>query len=203
MPIIELKSHKDGTTLYQGEFNNIIQCLERAITEHVDLRNISLIKQNLSNANLDEGMLENANFSGSNLTGANLSECELMGANFNSSAPYNTFLCYSDMQNCNFENTSFGATDITGSNIKGSIFSTLSCFDLDFNLAKDMSECRFQDISGNICDMSRPPVIIKGLPAGQMIFMDKTIKIAGKIAQYSQLSAVLKELNPPQITNSN
>ncbi len=193
MPLIKLKSTEDDTVLYQGQFVSVTACLESAVTQQINLENIDLQNANLMNANLDEAKMPGANLSGANLSGANLSESQLNGANITNAALYNTCLCYSDISYCSFEDSSFGATDITGANLAESRFSTLSTFSLDFTLVGNMEGCVFRDPGGTLCAMSRPPIVLSGLPNGPLVLMDHQVKIGARIHPYREwLSRVLQ-----------
>jgi len=184
MSMIQLKSVKDGSILYEGEFPDIAACAARAVEENINLEYADLSGVNLLNAMVDGACLKNADFTCANLTGANLSEAQLGRAHFCGAALYNTCLCYSDLSGCDFTDASFGATDIAGADLSHSRFSTLSCFSLDFVLAGRMADCVFLEPGGAPCPLSRPPIVIQGLAAGPVICLDRHIKIGALIATY-------------------
>jgi len=185
MTLIQLKSYKEELTLYEGNFPSMAACTEQAVADHVSLQYTDLRNTNLMNAALDGADLTGALLTGANMTGANLSEAKLKNANLNGAALYNSCMCYSDLSGCNFENASFGATNITSSDISKSRFSTLSCFTLDFAFADKMEGCSFITVDRLACPMSRPPIVIHGLTPSPIIVMDRHIKIGGKITTYS------------------
>lgn len=193
MPYYELKSFLENQILFEGQFPSFVECLERAVADRVDLSGIDLAKRNLSNANLDDAIMPNALLAGANLTGTNLSEAKMSGSNFFGAALYNTCLCYSDLTLCNFEDCRFGATDIAGAVLDGSRFSTLSTFSLDLINAGSMADCVFCDSSGQICQLSKPPVVIQGLFHQPLILMDKDMKIGNSLKARPELNAVLEE----------
>ncbi len=176
-----LNNHTDNKELFSGSYSSFIDCLEDAIAQNIDLNYIDLKNKNLSNANLDGANMPMAHFAGANLTGANLSEANLRGSVFYNCSLYNTCLSYSNLQECDFRGTSFGATLIEGANIQECIFSTLSCFDLDFYFTDRMNGCLFVTADGAPHNMSNPPVILKGLMNTHIVILDNTIKIGAKI----------------------
>jgi hypothetical protein len=187
MTLVQIKSCRNGNKpLFEGHFHSMAACLEQAVAEQVNLEKADLRNINLTNANLDGANLAGAHFTGANLSGANLSEANLKGARFEGASLYNTCLCYSDLHACNFESASFGATDMTGCDLSGSRFSTLSCFGLDFALVENMQGCVFRDPGGTICEMSRPPVAIKGPGVNPVVFMDRHVKIGSHIGSYTE-----------------
>lgn len=138
---------------------------------YADLRN-----KNLSNAHLDDAILPHADFSGANLSGTNLSEAYLKGAKFAGAALYNTCLSYSNLRGCDFLDANFGATDIFGTIISNAQFSTLSCFSLDFTGVRKMESCIFIGNDGRFSEMSKPPIVIKGLHNKPIIIMDHDVR---------------------------
>ncbi len=195
MPYFALKTHTNQSPLFEGHYPTFINCLETAISQETDLSFIDLKHQNLTNANLDNAHMPNADFSGANLTGTNLSESHLQSAIYFDTTLYNTCLSYSDLKYSNFRGASFGATMIEGCTIKGSIFSTLSCFDLDFPNAHDMHGCTFESIDGILHDMSCHPIIVKGLLNKPIIIMDHTIALGTNILPKALLPKLLNTLS--------
>ncbi len=194
MPNFKLRRYTDNSIIYEGEYNNIKECLEHAVNNDLSLSHINLKNQNLTNANLDGCYMPYANFCGANLTGANLSEADLSGSIFYNCGLYNTCLSYTNLQNCDFRDTDFGATMIEGANLQGCKFSTLSSFNLDFQYAASMSNCVFETFEGESCNMSVPPIVIKGLLSVPIIIFDDLIKIGAKTfskAHLPQLSEIL------------
>jgi uncharacterized protein YjbI with pentapeptide repeats len=167
-----ISSH-NGRTLYEGSFESFKHCLEQGVIDRANLAGANLKNYNLSNACLDDGLLTGADFSGCNLTGANLSEARLRGALFCGADLYNTCLAYADVKSCDFTDAMFGATDITGADISNALFSTLSCFTLDFPSAASLQNCRFTNDAGQEFFWSRPPVVIRGLGLKPVIFTDQ------------------------------
>lgn len=161
-------------------------CLERAVSEGVDLTGADLKKQNLSNANLDDAQLAGASFKGCNLSGANLSEADLRGPDFRHTGLYNTCFNSSDLSGGNFEDADFGGTDIAGARLSKARFSTLSCFSLPFASAKSLEGCSFRTLEEGSYGFSQPPVVILGLCALPIVTLDSVIlhghKISARIA---------------------
>jgi hypothetical protein len=190
--------HNDET-LFEGRFYSFKACLEDAIKRRINLRNINLRQLNLSNANLDNAVMPDADFSGTNLTGANISESYLKGAKFVGSALYNTFFCDSNISDCDFEAASFGATDLHGAMLVNARFSTLSCFSLDFVKVRHMSNCLFVDPDGHISNMSRPPIVIRGLGREPVIFMDRDIRAGHNRLDPKRLGKLLHRISRREI----
>ena len=133
------------------------------------------------NINLDDAVMPAADFTASNLSGANMSEGHFKGCKFSGAALYNTCFYDSDISNCDFKSASFGATDIAGATLNGAQFSTLSAFTLDFSRTRTMRGCNFINPDGQICRMSRPPIVIRGLGRDPIIMMDDKTKYGQNI----------------------
>lgn len=167
-----IKSIQTKAILFQGHYPSMQSCLEDAFSINANLAHADLRKLDLSNLNLDEAELKHIDFAGSNLTGANFSEAKLLHCNFQNSDLYNTCLAYGTLANCSFDGASFGATDITQSTFVSCLFSNLTCFTLNFKLAKRMIDCRFADAEGTIIPLTEPPIIVHGIFDMPLIFMD-------------------------------
>ncbi|MCC6597668.1 MAG: pentapeptide repeat-containing protein [Alphaproteobacteria bacterium] len=190
----QLRSTQNNSLIFEGNFTSFRACLEHAVNLRLNLEHIDLSHKNLSNAHLDEALLRGANFTGTNLSGANLSDSQLSGACFDSAALYNTCLALSDLEGCNFENASFGATDIHGTILDHARFSTLSCFSLDFTRARQMGGCHFVNPDGRICRMSRPPIVIRGLGREPLVLMDEDIKAGHNLLDRTRLERIGRKL---------
>lgn len=177
MPYIHITSHQTGHTIFGGDFASLRACLEEAVVQDIDLTGADLRNAALTNANLDGARLQHAQFDGANLAGANLSECLLNGANFQGAELYNTCFAQSFLRGCDFRGGFFGATDIAGAHIAGALFSTASCFTLDFALVQDMHGCCFEAGDGLLCQMSRPPTVVRGQWGHVIVVMDHHVKV--------------------------
>lgn len=166
--------------LFAGLFTSIKDCLAAAVSDRVPLHHADLRGLNLLNAELDGADLRHASFAGSNLSGANISEAIIDSANFSGTTLFGTVLCESSVRDCHFADALFGGTDISHSDISGATFSTLSAFDLRFQDARMMRDCRFINPCGTICPMSRPPVVVHGL-VRPVVFFDRHMKIGGNV----------------------
>ncbi len=181
MRYYSLKKHTNNKTIFGGYYNSFTECLEDAVKKCVDLSYIDLSHSNLSNANLDTAKMPHSNLHCVNLTGANLSESNLNNSNFSNSSLYNCCFSYSNLEKSDFSLADFGSTLINGSNLSQCNFSTLSCFDLDFQSTASMYECKFIINGDTELSMSTPPIIIKGILNTPVIIMDKAIKIGSRI----------------------
>ena len=190
----QLQTINNSTILFEGTFLSFQDCLETAINQKINLDQINLSNQNLSNANLDNAIIPRADFTGANLTGANLSESYLRGAHFKNTTLYNTCLCYSNLSECSFKDSFFGATDIFGAILRKSHFSTLSCFTLNFSTARHMEECTFINPNGTISKMSQPPIVINGLINQPLIIMDNEIKAGHNTISHHKLLPLSRKL---------
>lgn len=181
MPYFSLKTHTDESVLFDGYYPDFQDCLEDAVKQSVHLTEIDLSHQNLNNFNLDNALMQRANFSGANLSGTNLSEADLLGATYFDTTLYNTCFSYSCLENSDFRGASFGATLIEGCFMHESIFSTLSCFDLDFTSAESIEGSLFETPNGMHLEMSCHPVVVKGLLSKPIIILDHTIAIGMEV----------------------
>ena len=201
-----LKNHINNTEIFSGYYSSFIKCLEDAVGKNTDLTYVNLKNLNLSNANLDNAYMPGALLSGTNLTGANLSESNLRETIFYNCSLYNTCLSYSNLQGSDFRSANFGATLIDGSNMMECIFSTLSCFDLDFYFTQNMKGCLFASADGSMHKMSTPPIILKGLMSKNIIILDNAVKIDVNIFPKTILPSLVKKLgsyiNSPLANNN-
>ncbi len=195
MTYYALRSTRDSTVLYEGHFHSFVACLEQAVREKTPLPSLDLSHKNLSNAMLDDAILPYADLRHTNLTGTNLSESDLKEANFEGATLYNTCLALSNLTACNFENASFGATDIHNTILSHARFSTLSCFSLDFTHTRRMEHCEFITPDGQICKMSRPPIVIRGLGKAPLILLDDTVRAGHNRLDQHRLTALAPKLS--------
>lgn len=166
--VMELLS-TDKTVLYEGHYSHVKNCLESAISQHIDLTGIDLRYQNLSFANLDGGYMPKADLTGANLMGTNLSEAYLPNSNFTQADLYNCCLCESDLRHCLFHYSGFGGTDFFQATLSGSLFSGRSYIYAELYQAKAMDNCSFQfrDITYKT---SCPPQVILGNHEPEIFF---------------------------------
>lgn len=200
MKTYSITTYTTGKTIYSGQHASFSACLEKAIHQELDLSYADLRYKNLSSGNFDSAHMPHANFSGANLTGANLSEANLKGSLFDQTDLYNTCLCYSNISYCDFINSNFGATDIGGADISHSVFSTLSCFDLDFMTAENMEGCMYINTNKERCAMNYHPLIIKGIFTSPIVIFDTTIKIGNNIFEKNVIPLLINTLE--NIANS-
>ncbi len=168
-------SSKNQKTLFEGQFNSFNECLEHAVNNNVDLSHADLKHKNLTNINLDDARLTYADLTGANLTGANLSEARLLGANFTNAALHSCCLAYSDLQHCLFNQTAFGATDITGANISFSHFAGQSAYSLSFTDVGAMKNCLFTNTCGAAIETSQSPIVISGLKTTPIVLFNNQL----------------------------
>ena len=195
MNTFNIMSHKTKRILFSGQYRNFKSCLEDAVHRRVALEHGDFTNKDLSNVNLDEAIAPFAKFSHSNLSGANMSEALLNGSDFSSSALYNTCFHSSNLKGCNFKDAHFGGTDIHGASLGHSEFSTLSCFTLDFIRCREMKGAVFINPDGQVCSMSRPPVIIKGWRNLPVILMDDVIKSGHSVIDAKRVMGLLPRLS--------
>jgi uncharacterized protein YjbI with pentapeptide repeats len=185
-----------GDVVFEGCFDTMRACAEMAVSTGVCLDGAVLSGENLMNASLDGSRLRGARLDNANLTGVNLSEALLDGADFTNASLQGACLCQSSLRGCNFDGASFGDTDIAGSNIGGSHFSTPSAFLLNFIDTADMSGCYYSASVTEAYLMSRPPVTIHGLPF-PVAFMDEAVKIGPVMRPHRELLVLTNDNCPP------
>lgn len=195
MQHFKLFKYKNSTEIFSGYYKSFTDCLEDAIKQERNLAHIDLKNRDLSNANLDNACMPGAVFINTNLSGANLSEASLENSTFYNCSLYNTCLSFSNLQSCDFRNANFGATLVDNSNMKNCIFSTLSCFDLDFYFTKDMSGSIFMTDDHNIHKMSKHPMVLKGFMNTHIVIFDNSIKIGMKTFPKSILPDLMSVIN--------
>ncbi|MCB9973611.1 MAG: pentapeptide repeat-containing protein [Rhodospirillales bacterium] len=183
MNLFQLKKTGSEEILYEGVFDTLKACVEAAVCGGICLDYVDLRGANLMNAEMDDSIFNHARFDRANLTGANLSAAQLSGAVFQDAVLYNTCLCEAVMTQAQFFGASFGASDIAWADLTGAMFDTLSSLDLNFSEALMTSSSFFYDRTGTICEMSRPPVVIKGLSHIVVLF-DEYMKVGSAVLPY-------------------
>lgn len=96
--------------------------------------------------------------------GANLSEASLRRASLINTQLYNTVLCESVLDSTPCRGALFGGTDISGARISRCVFDTHSALDLNFRDTTFMEANGFAAGNDYLCEFSRPPLVLKGLP---------------------------------------
>ncbi len=176
--------HHDRNVLFEGDYRTLRECIEDALRGGIDLSQVNLAYADLSEINLDGARLSGVNFSHANLTGANISEAVLHDCDFKGAALFNACLCHSDLSGSDFSDASFGGTDIAGALLAGCSFSGLSALDCDFMASRGLDGAIFRT-PWKSSAMSRPLLVIKGLPANLAVF-DEDILIGCDIYQYDR-----------------
>ena len=201
MKQFQIKTLSDQSVIFEGRFFSFHECLETAVRQKVNLERADLRGRNLININLDDAIMPTADFTASNLSGANMSEGFFRGCKFNGAALYNTCFVDSNISNCDFKDASFGATDIEGTILNGAQFSTLSAFTLDFARTRGMRGCNFINPDGQICRMSKPPIVIHGLGRAPIIMMDDKTKYGQNILDRRRLKPLAEKLSVKILRN--
>lgn len=174
--------------LFEGWFETIRACVERAVHDGVCLNGVNLAGVNLSNANLDDAKMAGANLSGANLNGANLSEGVFDHANFTECDLSHACLVQGSFMSTNFYGASFGSTDVTDAVIMGCQFSCPSVFSTLFGRAALFSGCSYIHDHCDYFDMLNPPVAIFGL-VRDIVVLDDVIKIGNDFVMKKDIIA--------------
>lgn len=180
MPRLTLKS-LDGTLLYAGSFSSVRRCVESAVGAGQPLDRADLHLAALSHANLDDLRLCGGSLRGANLSGTNLSDSDLDGTDLREASLQNTCLAYASLRGCWFEGASFGATDLTGADISHARFSGLSTFSLDFTHCRSMDKTCFVSPDGELCPMTRPPLVLRGLTFTPLALLDRHVWVNHRV----------------------
>lgn len=175
--------------LFEGWFDSICSCVEKAVAEGICLDSVNLAGANLSNANLDDAQMSGANLNGTNLNGANLSEGVFDNANFSEADLSHACLVQGSFMNVNFYGSSFSSTDVTDAVMTGCQFSCPSVFSTLFGRAALFSGCHYIHGGAEHFFMDRPPVTISGL-VRDIVFLDDVIKIGNEFIAKKELLTV-------------
>ncbi len=176
MKKITINHFRTKQTLFEGRFKSLRHAVEAAVEDKISLAFADLRRANLVNAEIDGAILDSAQLENANLLGANISEASLHRTNFKNAHMHSTVLCESIVDAANFEGALFGGTDIAGSRIKRCLFDTLSAFSLNFRDADDVSLNGFMAAHEQLCEFSRPPLILNGL-AYPVACLDHTLLV--------------------------
>lgn len=190
MKPIKIRNHTNKKIIYEGNFNNIIECLDQATQDNVNLEYADLRYTNLQCINIDSSKLSYADFCGANLNHANISEAKLNNIDFSGASLIGACLAESDLTGSCFRNVSFGATDITESNLDHCLFSTLSALQLPFQDASSMKFCLYENVLGQQIQLSQPPIVISGLMRCPIALIGDSILIGHRILPINILRSV-------------
>ncbi len=175
---IAITHFRTGETLFEGPFKSLGHAVEAAIEDDISLAFADLRHANLINAQMDGAILDSAQLTDANLLGANISEASLHRTSFKNAQMHSTVLCESIIEAANFEGTLFGATDIASAQIRRCLFNTLSTFSLNFRDADLVHLNGFMAAQEQLCEFSRPPLILGGL-AYPIICLDHKLLVHG------------------------
>lgn len=164
MENITITHFRTGQILFEGPFKSLRHAVEAAIADNVSLAFADLRRANLAHAEMDGAILDSAQLQDAHLLGANISEASLRRTSFKNAQMHSAVLCESIIDAASFEGTLFGATDIAGAKIKRCLFDSLSAFSLNFRDAAEVSLNGFMAAQEQLCEFSRPPLALHGLP---------------------------------------
>jgi 2-iminobutanoate/2-iminopropanoate deaminase len=184
-----IKNHQTGSIIHQGLYKSFKDCIEHAVQQNIKLDHADLRYRNLSCANIDTAQLYNARLDFCNLNNANISEAILEQCNFTGASFIGTCLAESQISNSTFINASFGATDLSATNMNECIFSTLSALQLPFQDLANMRNCYFKNAVDQHTPLSRPPLIISGVFKAPIAILDKTILIGHRVVPMEILNS--------------
>lgn len=174
-----LNYHTDDI-IYEGWFTDMVECIERAVAEGVNLDGADLSGLNLACANLDDAQMAGARMVGTNLNGANLSEGIFDNADFSNADLSYACLAVSSFMGVNFHGASFAATDVTDAVFRGCRFSCPSMFTCLWHRASVFDDCVYIHDNMMSCPMSKPPIAVTGLPR-DVVYMDGMVKIGNDV----------------------
>lgn len=164
MNLFQLYRYDTNELLFEAKAVCMKECLEKAVWDKVNLDYVDLSNCNLCDINLDDAQIHYANFRGCTLVGANMSEGSFKGCDFSNALLHGACLNESDFGQAAFIYTRFGDTDCAGTNFEGTVFAGVSALELKFQECLSMTNCLYYHHDGKAYPMSRPPLVIKGLP---------------------------------------
>lgn len=176
MPLFTIKNTTTGHIIFQGDFPSARACVENAAADRIPLHGADLRHLNLSGAMLDGADLSGALLDHANLGGANLSEALLDHASLRHVCLHGACLCFSRITHCDLRGASFGATDIAGSVMDGSLFCAFALSGLNFIDAESLAGCMVETDRAAWLAFSKPPVTLSGLSYPVTVF-DEHVRI--------------------------
>ena len=99
--------------------------------------------------------------------------------------------------NAALDGAAFGATDICGCDVGGSHFSTPTAFLLNFAETVSMKDCYYSISGHEACMMSRPPLLILGLPE-PMALMDDYMLVGSVLRPRAGMSSGTNDNRPAE-----
>lgn len=79
--LFQIKSYVNGGVLFSMDTDTLLDALQTAVSQRVNLNEAQLSNQNFSGANLAGAYLRDADLQNTNFNGANLMNSDLQGAN--------------------------------------------------------------------------------------------------------------------------
>lgn len=177
MQTFTIKNKNNKETIFKGIYKSDKECIEDAVSQHINLQNSDLRYKNLQCINIDTTQLNGADLRFCNLNNANISESNLAGADLRGASLIGTCLAESNLTNALMQDACFGATDIAYAVLDGAQFSTLSALNLPFTDTKSMQLCAFHSVHGETCSFSKPPITLQGLFRECLYIIENTVLI--------------------------
>lgn len=180
-------NHHTDQIVFEGWFHSMKDCVERAVADGINLDGADLAGINLACANLDDAQMAGARLAGANLNGANLSEGVFDNADFARADLSYACLAVSSFMGVDFHGSSFAATDVTDAVIRDCMFSCPSMFTCLWHRAAVFSDCIYSHDERTNCALTKPPVMISGLPR-DIVYMDNAVRIGNDVVAKKDLA---------------
>ena len=186
----------EGKILFEGRFTSVKKGVEMAVEAKHSLDKIDLRQANLAGAQMDDAQMKEACFWGANLNGANMSGGNFEKADFRTANLLDTCLAEANCTDIDFSGAYFSRTVLRETDLTQTRFSCPSVFSVDLVEAKHLTGAIYSHLGEVDCDLSHPPLIIRGLMQ-PLIFMDDTVLVGQNLRKIALREAVLQSILMP------
>ena len=148
--IFEIKRTESGMVIFSCEAKTFKECLEKAVSQGVDLSFADLSGQDLSGANLSRAKMIFANLSWSDLSNAQMALSMCSFADFTSAKMEHTCLRNSEIKEANFTRANMRYAVASGSCLYGSKFDYADLFMASFDRSSMREVTLYKTINADL-----------------------------------------------------
>lgn len=192
--LIKLKQFGTGETLFMGDFRNVKEALEDAVSKKVNLSGVEIVGQNLDYANLDHARLDRAYIHQCSLRHCDLSESSLNKARFVDCDLSYACLAYASIRQTSIIETPMAGMELAGAWVENIVFSCPSGLSLAYTDCTQFRNSIYIHNHKTHCLMTQEPILIKGLPY-DVTLMSSHIKVGCLVKKYEDM----EQLHPDTI----
>lgn len=176
---IELTAWNTRKIIMSGDFISYKHAIEYAIDHNINLDYLTLNDVDLSHSNLDGVSLNYAQLTRVNFEGANISESSVIKAKFEDCNLTNVTLTDTNCVGTSFQNCVMMNIEALYADFRGALVTCPHFLKNDFRQTAHFGGACFMN-KGNMCPMSKGPVLIRGLGL-DVVLLDEHAIVSGTI----------------------